>query len=91
MELGARVRIAPADAIGDDTMPFYEYHCQACGHDFEVFVKTMDAAAPNCASCDSADVKRKLSVFGVSAPQPPQAPPGCGGCGNSGSCPMAQG
>ena len=72
-------------------MPFYEYHCEACGHDFQVFVKTMNAAAPPCAECDSRDVKRKLSVFGVGSSQAPAAPPGCAGCDRGGSCPMARG
>ena len=72
-------------------MPFYEYHCEACGHDFQVFVKTMNAPAPLCAKCDGPDVKRRLSTFGVSHSHAPAASPGCAGCDQGGSCPMVRG
>ncbi len=71
-------------------MPFYEYHCDACGADFQVFVKTMDAPTPTCEACGAAKVSRKLSVFGVGASQPAPAPSGCAGCERGGSCPMSQ-
>jgi len=75
--------------MGDRLTPFYEYHCEQCDHDFEVFVKTMNAAAPTCAACDSPKVTRKLSVFGVATPRTPSPAPGCAGCDRGGACPMA--
>ena len=72
-------------------MPFYEYTCQGCGKDFEVFVRTMNAKAPHCPECGGAKTTRKLSVFGVSSGQSQSpAPSGCGGCAQSRSCPMAR-
>ncbi len=45
-------------------MPVYEYRCRGCGADFEKYLPrtTSDVACPTCAS---ADVMRKLSVFGM--------------------------
>lgn len=70
-------------------MPFYEYTCETCGHEFETLARTMDEPAPPCPECAGTTVKRKFSVFGVSAGQAPAPPAGCGGCSNAGSCPMS--
>ncbi len=45
-------------------MPIYEYHCKACGQDFELIRRReqMDMAT-KCAHCASKATKRKLSVF----------------------------
>ncbi|MGH2651704.1 MAG: FmdB family zinc ribbon protein [Actinomycetota bacterium] len=44
-------------------MPIYEYHCPACGEEFEKLV--FGQAAVSCPGCASRDVGRRLSVFGL--------------------------
>lgn len=46
-------------------MPLYDFHCRACGHDFEALVRP--PAAPACPSCQSPDLERRLSTFAVSS------------------------
>lgn len=46
-------------------MPLYEYQCHACGHEFERLVR--GAEQPACPACQSADIERLLSSFGVSS------------------------
>jgi putative FmdB family regulatory protein len=41
-------------------MPIYEYHCQVCGHTFEVLQKFSDKPIEECPRCSSA-VERLLS------------------------------
>jgi putative FmdB family regulatory protein len=48
-----------------DQMPIYEYRCRACGHDFETLVRGSEQ--PACTACQSQDIERLLSSFGVSS------------------------
>jgi putative FmdB family regulatory protein len=48
-------------------MPLYDYSCRACGHQFEALVRAADVVA--CPSCQSEDVERLISSFGVSSGQ----------------------
>ena len=41
-------------------MPIFEYACRACGHQFEALVRASDT--PQCASCGSKDLEKKLST-----------------------------
>lgn len=41
-------------------MPFYEYVCDACQHEFEVFQKISAAPADTCARCQAKAVRRKI-------------------------------
>ena len=43
-------------------MPIYEYHCEACGQDFECLVFGSDE--PACSACSSKRVKRLMSACG---------------------------
>ena len=45
-------------------MPIYEYHCKACGQDFEAMRPRaqMDLAL-KCPNCNSKTPKRKLSII----------------------------
>ena len=45
-------------------MPIFDYACNYCGNQFEKLVMKSDAPAPNCASCDSGDVEKKVSAPG---------------------------
>jgi putative FmdB family regulatory protein len=47
-------------------MPIYEYRCEECGEEFELFVRSSSQAAnPTCPECDSERVKRAISLFGL--------------------------
>lgn len=47
-------------------MPIYDFHCRTCGERFEALVRPQDAA-PQCPSCQGADLERLLSGFAVSS------------------------
>lgn len=71
-------------------MPIYEYHCNACGVDFEklVFGSSPEVA---CEKCGSKKTEKRLSRFGMgksageSASSSGTSGSGCGGCSSS-SC-----
>ena len=63
-------------------MPIFEYKCNKCGEDFEKLV--FGSQAVKCPRCDSGDVRKKFSTFGMSGVQNPGSS-GCGSC-SSGSC-----
>lgn len=65
-------------------MPIYEYKCEACGNEFEKLV--FGSKEVECPSCSSSEVKRKLSVFGMSGVEKPFAgssQAGCSSCSKS--------
>ena len=43
-------------------MPTYEYKCNACGKEFEVFRSITDESLPTCPGCGSKDVVRLISA-----------------------------
>jgi putative FmdB family regulatory protein len=72
-------------------MPIYEYHCTACGTDFEklVFGPHPEVA---CSACGSKKTDKRMSRFGMGRSSGNGAPAasssagsGCGGCSSS-SC-----
>jgi putative FmdB family regulatory protein len=63
-------------------MPIYEYSCKDCGHEFETLVRV--SSTPDCPSCQSTDLEKKLSVFATPAPSASTAPLGAGPCGSCG-------
>ena len=76
-------------------MPLFEYACRQCEHQFEALVRGNET--PECPSCHSAELERRLSVFaahtassGYAADAMPAAGP-CGACGDPrgpGACSM---
>ncbi|HEX3704250.1 MAG TPA: zinc ribbon domain-containing protein [Vicinamibacterales bacterium] len=55
-------------------MPIYDFHCRACGHEFEALVRPQDApGALTCPTCQSRDLERLLSTFAVSSAEKTQA------------------
>lgn len=60
-------------------MPIYEYRCRACGAAFERFVQGGQAVA--CPACQSPEVARLLSLFGVKSGAGSVASTSGGGCG----------
>ncbi|MCP5335711.1 MAG: zinc ribbon domain-containing protein [Oceanospirillaceae bacterium] len=43
-------------------MPFYEYQCQACGHQLEAMQKMSDAPLTDCPACQKAELKKQISA-----------------------------
>jgi len=44
-------------------MPLYEYHCNACGLEFEALVPFAEADSVSCELCGSEKVERLASSF----------------------------
>lgn len=65
-------------------MPIYEYACNGCGHAFETLVRS--GTTPDCPTCHSTDLAKKLSVFAAGkATAAPAAMAGpCGTYGHPG-------
>lgn len=65
-------------------MPIYEYACKHCGNEFETLVRS--GSTPDCPSCSSTNLDKKLSVFATSnsGPEPAPAAGPCGSCGHPG-------
>jgi putative FmdB family regulatory protein len=40
-------------------MPLYDYHCQACGQDFELLVRA--SSTPACPHCASTTLEKQVS------------------------------
>lgn len=77
-------------------MPLFEFHCNACGKDSEVLVRSSDWKGTECPKCGSTKLVKKLSVFAASSSpasghshgaMPCGLPPGAGGC-CGGACGM---
>ena len=52
-------------------MPLYEFECRTCHHQFEALVR--GESSLTCPKCQSADLERLLSMFGVSSESTRQA------------------
>lgn len=59
-------------------MRLYDFHCNACGHDFEDLVR--DLADAKCPECAAKDVQKVLSAFAVGGARDGGEPVGGGGC-----------
>lgn len=67
-----------------DDMPLYEYKCLSCGEEFERLV--FSSQEVTCPKCQSVEVSKKFSVFGMSGVEKPFAgsEPNCSSCSNAG-------
>ncbi|MCB2426925.1 FmdB family zinc ribbon protein [Methylophaga pinxianii] len=45
-------------------MPFYEYRCDACNHNFEALQKISDDALVDCPACQQPSLKKLISAAG---------------------------
>ena len=45
-------------------MPFYEYRCDACGHEFEAMQKMSDAPLVDCPACARPELIKLVSAAG---------------------------
>jgi len=60
-------------------MPIYEYCCAECGERFEVFVRSPASdSRPVCPKCGGVEVKKAVSLFGVSGKGSEASPASCG-------------
>ena len=59
-------------------MKLYDFHCKACGDDFEELVRELSDA--RCPTCGAKDVEKQLSAFSVGRSGGNSVPSG-GGCG----------
>ena len=65
-------------------MPTYEYICNNCNEDFDIFFKTFGNVEQKtlCPKCKSKNTKRMMSVFASAEAGKTQEFTGCGtGCG----------
>lgn len=44
-------------------MPIYEFHCEKCGRDSEVLVRSSDWSGTKCPHCGSSRLGKKFSTF----------------------------
>ena len=64
-------------------MPLFEYQCQSCSKEFELLVRGSET--PECPSCRSTALQKRLSVFAAHAngeSRKMSAPGPCGACGD---------
>ena len=45
-------------------MPFYEYRCDACGHEFEAMQKVSDDLLKDCPVCEESELTKLISAAG---------------------------
>lgn len=64
-------------------MPIYEYHCEACGHEYSHLHKRLGETPPACPKCNSAKVRKMISSFS------PGIPAAAAGCPSADACPTA--
>lgn len=73
-------------------MPIYEFHCDACGADSEVLVRSSNWTGTPCPKCGSTRLAKKFSTFASNiastagggnsdAPFCSGTPSSCGMCG----------
>ncbi|MBM3340660.1 MAG: zinc ribbon domain-containing protein [Betaproteobacteria bacterium] len=51
-------------------MPIFEYACRSCGNEFETLVRA-SAPAPQCPSCQGADLHKNFPALRWQLPRPP--------------------
>jgi putative FmdB family regulatory protein len=70
-------------------MPIYEFHCQECGKESELLVRTTDWSEAECPHCHGHKLEKKLSVFAAASGEGAGADyPAC--TGQPGSCGRCQ-
>jgi putative FmdB family regulatory protein len=67
-------------------MPIYEFHCQKCGTDSELLVRSRRWEGTPCPKCGSKKLTKKLSVFASAGGGGGASSEPASCAGNSGSC-----
>lgn len=67
-------------------MPLYEFHCNKCGQDSELLVRSSDWTGTKCPHCGSTRLEKKFSTFAASGAAD-SGGDACGmGAGGGGGC-----
>src|SRR5436305_13502242 len=61
MEFGGRGGPDPPPG-GPESMPTYDYICDACGHEFEAFESIKADAQTTCPACHEEKLRRKIGA-----------------------------
>jgi len=64
-------------------VPIYEFHCEHCGKDSEILIRSRESKGTICPHCHSPKLSKKFSVFasgGGDNPGPARKTGGGGGC-----------
>jgi putative FmdB family regulatory protein len=72
-------------------MPIYEFHCEKCGKDSEILVRSSEWKGTKCPQCGSAKLEKKFSVFASANGGVNDAPSCETGGGGGGCCACASG
>lgn len=67
-------------------MPIYEFHCEKCGQDSEILVRSSEWQGTLCPRCGSTKLQKKLSVFASATAAGDAASSPCGNGGGSCCC-----
>jgi putative FmdB family regulatory protein len=71
-------------------MPIYEFHCEKCGKDSELLVRSSDWKNSECPHCGAKKLSKKFSTFAATgsggAPTPGGMSGGGGHCCGGGGC-----
>jgi putative FmdB family regulatory protein len=67
-------------------MPIYEFHCEKCGKDSELLVRSSDWKNSECPHCGSKKLSKKFSTFASAGAATSSSKPSGGGhhCGGGG-------
>jgi putative FmdB family regulatory protein len=66
-------------------MPIYEFHCEKCGRDSEILVRSSNWDGTKCPHCGSSELDKKFSTF-AAAGSGGDSPAGNSGGGGGGGC-----
>jgi putative FmdB family regulatory protein len=70
-------------------MPIYEFHCDKCGRDSEILVRSSNWRGEKCPHCGSSKLDKKFSTFaaaGAGEGAPAKKAGGGHGCGGACGC-----
>jgi putative FmdB family regulatory protein len=67
-------------------MPIYEFHCEKCGRDSEILVRSSDWSGTKCPHCGSSKLDKKFSTFAAAGGGGDSAPACDSGGGPRGGC-----
>jgi putative FmdB family regulatory protein len=65
-------------------MPIYEFHCEKCGRDSEILVRSANWNGTKCPHCGSSKLDKKFSTFAAAGGGGDS--PACDSGGGGGGC-----
>ncbi|HEY1789757.1 MAG TPA: zinc ribbon domain-containing protein [Verrucomicrobiae bacterium] len=69
-------------------MPIYEFHCEKCGKESEILVRSADSKGTECPHCGSKKLSKKFSTFASAGTGASESSGSTGGghCCSGGGC-----